>query len=395
MSDEFLIKCERMDNFGRGIGKINGKIIFVPDFFIGEEAVVKVFSDKKSFMEGKIISLKKESIHRICAKCKYDECGCALKNLSYEKTLEYKKEKVYDVLKRIGGVSFDIKTIVPSKNMYGYRNKVTLKVRNGKIGYFKNNSNELISIDKCLIASSRINKIIEVIRGENLALVEEIIIKDMDEVMVIIKGMMDITNIKKYADSIFINDNLVYGKEKILKTIGDYKFLISKDAFFQINSDVAEELYLKIAEYAGVLENAVDLYCGTGTIGLFLSKNFKKVVGVEINKEAVLCADENKKSNKVNNVEFMCGDANKLVKKLKADVVIVDPARSGLTKEGINNILDINPQRIIYVSCNPISLARDLKEFGRSYDIKDVVLFDMFPWTYHVETVCVLTNKVL
>ena len=171
--------------------------------------------------------------------------------------------------------------------------------------------------------------------------------------------------------------------------------MISKEAFFQNNRDVAEELYLKIAEYAGVLENAVDLYCGTGTIGLFLSKNFKKVVGVEINKEAVLCADENKKSNKVNNVEFMCGDANKLVKKLKADVVIVDPARSGLTKEGINNILDINPQRIIYVSCNPISLARDLKEFGRSYDIKDVVLFDMFPWTYHVETVCVLTNKVL
>ncbi len=395
MDKKVLVKCERLDNFGRGIGKVSDKIIFVPNLLPSEEAIVEIVSDKKNYMNGEIISLKKQSLDRVCSNCSYNSCGCSLKSLSYEKTLEYKREKVKDILKRIGGIDFDIKSIVPSDNIFGYRNKISLKVVDGKIGYFKNNSNDLIEIDKCVVATDRINEVIGVLKKCDLSLVFEIIIKDMDELMIIINGKMDVNSLKPFADSIYMNDKLVYGKEKVLKNVLDYKFYVSKDAFFQINDDVTKKLYLKVLEFAGKGDNVLDLYCGTGTISLLLSKQFKKVTGIEINKEAVSCANENKKLNNIRNINFMCGDANKLTKNLMADVIVVDPARSGLMKDGIKNILNIKPKKIVYVSCNPLSLARDLRELTQFYDVKKIELYDMFPWTHHVEVVSLLCLKTL
>ncbi len=393
--DEVLVKCEKLDHFGRGLGHILGKIIFVPNLLPNEEALVKIVLDKKKYMVGEIIKLVKKSDDRIVPKCSYENCGCAIKCLNYPKTLEFKKNKVTEILKRYGNLENVIKEIVPSDNIYGYRNKITLKVKGGKIGYFKNGTNELIEINRCEISSEKSNKIIEVLKKCDLSKVCEIIIKDFGEVMIIIKGDMDIEVLKPLTTSIYMNDRLVYGNENIIAQLGDFKFYVSKDSFFQVNTEVALKLYNKVLEY---LDNSsgksiLDLYSGTGTISLFLSKYFKEVTAIEINEEAVRCAFLNKELNNISNVRFICGDVSKEIHKLSADNIVVDPPRSGLTIDGINDILKINPERLIYVSCDPMTLARDLKLLGENYEVKEVTLFDMFPWTYHVESVCLLIRK--
>lgn len=393
--EEVLVKCERLDHFGRGLGYVSGKIIFVPDLLPNEEALVKIVLDKKKYMVGEVVQLIKKSGNRIIPKCGYDKCGCALKSLDYFKTLEFKKEKVTDILKRYGEIEGVVKEIIPSGNIYAYRNKITLKVKDGKIGYFKNGTNDLIEISRCEIASEKSNEIINILKGSDLSKVREVIIKDFGEIMLIIKGDMDIEVLKPLVSSIYINDNLVYGKENIIANLDDFQFYVSKDSFFQVNMDVALKLYNKVLEYLDKTlgKRVLDLYCGTGTISLFLSKYFDEVTGIEINEEAVKCAFLNKKLNNVSNVRFICGDVSKEIHNLKADNIVVDPPRSGLTIEGINDILKINPDRVVYVSCDPMTLARDLKLLKEKYIVQEVTLFDMFPWTYHVESVCLLLRK--
>ena len=159
--------------------------------------------------------------------------------------------------------------------------------------------------------------------------------------------------------------------------------------------NIALKLYNKVLEYLDSGDNVLDLYCGTGTISLFLSKYFDRVIGIEINEEAVRCANLNKKLNHISNAEFICGDASKKIHHLKfqADSIVVDPPRSGLTSDGINDILKINPKKLVYVSCDPMTLARDLKLLKSNYEVKEVTLFDMFPWTYHVESVVLCIKK--
>ncbi len=393
--EEVLVKCERLDHFGRGLGHVSGKIIFVPDLLPNEEALVKIVLDKKKYMVGEVVQLIKKSGNRIIPKCGYDKCGCALKSLNYFKTLEFKKEKVTDILKRYGEIEGVVKEIIPSGNIYAYRNKITLKVKDGKIGYFKNGTNDLIEISRCEIASEKSNEIINILKGSDLSEVREVIIKDFGEIMLIIKGDMDIEVLKPLVSSIYINDNLVYGKENIIANLDDFQFYVSKDSFFQVNMDVVLKLYNKVLEYLdkALGKRVLDLYCGTGTISLFLSKYFDEVTGIEINEEAVKCAFLNKKLNNVSNVRFICGDVSKEIHNLKADNIVVDPPRSGLTIEGINDILKINPDRVVYVSCDPMTLARDLKLLKEKYIVQEVTLFDMFPWTYHVESVCLLLRK--
>ena len=393
--EEVLVKCERLDHFGRGIGHILGKIIFVPNLFPSEEALVKIVLNKKKYMVGEVIQLIKKSSDRIESNCPYESCGCALKSIKYEKTLAFKKNKVINILKKYGDLENVVKEIVFSANVYGYRNKISLKVKGGKLGYFKNGSNELIEINRCEIASKRSNEIIKVLKECDLSKVYEIIIKDFGEVMIIIKGNMNIELLKPFSDSIYMNDKLVYGKENVIARLGDLKFYVSKDSFFQVNMNIALKLYNKVLEYLDRGNNVLDLYCGTGTISLFLSKYFDRVMGIEINEEAIKCANLNKKLNHISNAEFICGDASKKIHNLKfqADSVVVDPPRSGLTSDGINDILKINPKKLVYVSCDPMTLARDLKLLKSNYEIKEVTLFDMFPWTYHVESVVLCIKK--
>lgn len=390
------VKCEKLDNFGKGITYIDNKITFIPDFLPSETADIKITKNKKKYADGVIDKLITKSKDRINPKCPYNSCGCSLKCLNYNKQLEYKNKKVEDILLKYSNIKPKINNIVESKNIYNYRNKVTLKALN-KVGYCKNKSREIIEIDRCELASEKINSIIAILNHEDLTKVKEITIKDFDETMVSITGNLDITRLKEKADIIFINNKLVHGHEFTTTTIDNLTFKVSKDSFFQVNKFLLSKLYNQVIEYAGKDKNkkVLDLYCGTGTITLLLSKYFKNVVGIEINKEAIICANENKKINKIKNVSFICGDVSKNIHNLNSDIIVVDPPRSGLSEKTIIDILKINPEKIIYVSCDVITLARDLKVLNNNYDVVEVSPYDMFPHTYHVECVSLLCRKNL
>ena len=389
-----IIKGERLDDKGRAVTKIDGKITFVSNLLPNEEAEVKIINIKKKYNEAKVLKLLKTSSERVVPKCPYLNCGCQLKHLNYQKQLEYKQNKVKEILKKFGNITPKINKIVYDNNINHYRNKITLKVQNN-VGFFQNHTNSFIPIKRCELVSEKVNNLIKELNQKDLSKVTEITIKDFDDIMLIIKGDMDISNLS--AKVIYLNDKLMTKDKFVMVKLKGLTFKISKEAFFQVNTYMTEKLYDLALNYLkpDKTKTVLDLYCGTGTISLILSKHFKKVIGIELNKEAIDCAQENKKINKINNVNFICGDASKEIKKVqdKIDYIIVDPPRSGLTKEGIGHILKLNPKKVVYISCDPITLARDLNLLKEYYDIKEVTPVDMFPNTYHVENVAVLVRK--
>ncbi len=390
--EKILVKCDRLDNFGRGIVKVDNKVMFVRNLLPNEEAYVFKTLEKKKFMEGKVIEIIKTSSDRCTGKCRNEDCGCDLKHLKYSKQLEYKEDKVKNIILKFLNMDNVVRPIVCGNKNWNYRNKVTLKVQ-GKCGYYKNKTHDFVAIERHELANEKINEIISLLNKENLNNVTEIVIKSYDEVMIVITGKMNIDNLKKHADSIYMNNSCVYGKKYVYNHINNLKFLVGKEAFFQVNDEITEKLYNEVLNNIDG-NNVLDLYCGTGTISLFLAQKVKNVLGIEINKDAVECANLNKKINNINNVNFICGDVSKQIYNLsfKPDSIVVDPPRAGLTKQAINDILKINPKKIIYVSCDPVTLARDIKLLDK-YDVIKVTPFDMFPQTHHVECVCVLKLK--
>lgn len=390
----YKVKCDRLDDMGNGIAFIDDKITFVNNFLPGEEADVEIKVNKKKFAKGEVINLICESNGRVKPKCPYLNCGCHLKHLNYEKQLEFKENKVKNILKRYANIVPKINKIIPSDNLSGYRNKITLKV-NGYVGYHENESNNIITISRCELASEKMNEIIKILNSMDLSKVNQITIKEFDGIMLVIDGKLDIKPLEPLASSIYMNDILVYGDEYIETKINDLKFKVSKNSFFQINNKVMEKLYDLAISYCGDNYNkkVLDLYCGVGTITLLLSKHFKEVIGIEINSEAIKCANINKEINNISNINFICGDASLETKKMDADIIVVDPPRKGLTSYGIDDILRIGPERLVYISCDPMTLARDLNILKEFYDVMEVTPVDMFPNTYHVETVTLLIKK--
>ena len=410
MRDEF--KIFRLDNFGRGISYYNGKIIFIENALDGENVDAEVIESKKKIDEAICKRIIDSSIYRVKPKCPYyDECGgCNIMHMDYMKQLKFKEEKVRALLKKFADVDDDhVKEIIPTKES-GYRNKITLKVENGKIGFYKRKTYDLVNIEKCLMASPKINEIIKVLNGLKYNDIEEITIKStsLNESMVIFKvtnkANIDTDYYKKKLEDVtdtFVlvkgdKTKTIFGKGYITDKVGEYYFKISSLAFFQVNMYGIEKLYDKVKEYGSLQtnENVLDLYCGTGTIGIYLSGNSKSVKGLEINGEAVEDAKDNIKLNNIVNVEVEKKDVSKEIDKYKdIELVVLDPPRSGLSKKALNNILDINPNRIVYVSCDPGTLARDIDYLKEYYNLKEVTPVDMFPNTYHVECVCLLMKK--
>lgn len=382
---EYQVTIKKLDHFGRGICKIEGIVTFVADALPLEEVVISITKKKKNYNEGKVLKYITKSPERVIYPCSIKHCACQIQCLSYEKQLEYKHQKVQEILHKFYG-NVLINDIVRSSNTKNYRNKITLKF-NKELGYVRNKSNEIISINKCWLVSEKINQIILELKKLNLIGVEEVIIRLADKNMVILKGKTKIKYIPT-VDNLYINDKLVYGEGYIIQKLGFLSFKIYGNAFFQINKDVALKIYMKIGNFVKVknIKTITDLFCGTGTISLFLSQ-WANVTGIEINKDAVKSANENKKLNAINNVNFICGDANKY--KIKSDMVIVDPPRGGLSKKGIDNIKKSKVQYLVYVSCNPITLARDLKLLS-NFKVIEITPYDMFPNTYHVECLCIL-----
>ena len=399
---------DRLNHQGKGICLVDSRVVFVSDCLPRERVKIKIDHVSKKFVSGVVIDRLSDSSSRVDVKCPYySSCGgCDIMHMSYSFQHDFKFNKVTDIIRKFVHEDIKINEVVYDEQFY-YRNKATFHVKEG-IGFYKDKTYDLIDIDKCLISSIEINSVLSVLKKMNLSNVESVVVRSSHfdkSVMVIfsIVGKVDegylIDSLKDIVSSIYIKKDkykLIYGSEYIADKIGDLKFVISPDSFFQVNTPMAYKLYSKVRDYAGNLDdsNVLDLYCGTGTIGLFVGG--KSLIGVEINESAIHDANINKDLNNISNCKFICGDSGKVLKGLDKnfDVVIVDPPRSGLSELSINEVISVGAKRVIYVSCDPVTLARDLNIFKGFYDIKEISLFDLFPNTNHVESVCLLVKRV-
>lgn len=408
--DKFY-KIEKLDHQGRGIIKDGTSIIFVENALPDEIVKIQIDKEKKNIKEAHVLSYEKMSPFRIESVCPYaSQCGgCDLLHMPYEKQLEWKEAKVKEIMHKFIGsdVDFPIQSIVGSEPFL-YRNKATFQV-DSNIGYFKKKSNQIVPIQYCHLVDSKINELLTVLSNIKLDGCDKVMIRssrNLDQIMVAFYTNTDLNRheiidaLKEYVSSIYIinkKEECIYGLPKIQEKIGNFTFYISPDSFFQVNSNQAKKLYDIVLQYAQLshFDSLLDLYCGTGTIGLYLSPYCKEVLGVEINKEAVLDAKENQKLNQVFNAEFICSDVAKIVDKIekKYSVIVVDPPRSGLDPKTISYLKKWKSKRIVYVSCDPVTLARDLNQLKEVYDIKELTPVDMFPQTNHVESVCLLVLR--
>lgn len=390
------IKINSYDHEGRGIGKIDGKVVFVPNTIPGEEVEVEIINNKKNYLEGKVINYLTRSSKRIESKCPYfDKCGgCSYLHLDILDEENVKKNNVINIIKKYANL--DINPTFISSKEYNYRNKIELKIKDNMWGYYNNSSHDFIRIDNCLIAKKSINNIInnrDLFKINNGEIVirsnynDEIIIKinTYDEYKIDIDKLRENNKIV----GIIVNNKLVYGEDSYIEMLGKYLFKVNINSFFQINLDILNKVFELIGKETN--GNVVDLYCGVGTLGIAASKD--KLYGIEVIPEAVKDAIYNSKINKQDNL-YLLGDSSNIKEiKDKIDTIIVDPPRSGLNKKTLDNITSILANKIIYMSCNPLTLARDLNVLRENYNVEDFYILNMFPRTKHVECFCILERK--
>lgn len=394
-------KIEKLDNFGRGISHINNKIVFISNALEDEVVDATTTYSNKKFDEAKVNEIIEVSRMRIKPICPYfDICGgCNLLHMNYDDQLKFKYNKVKDIIFKYLKENIKVNDVIYS-NQFNYRNKASFEVKE-KLCYKMRKSTNLVDINYCYLLDNNINDIVHVLNNLNLKNINNITIRTGEEdIMVIISGNPTqeiIDALKEKARSIYVNDKLVYGRSNIVSKIGNYEFFVSDKSFFQVNKYNVKNLYDKVLEYAELTgnENILDLYCGTGTIGIYLSKYAKSVIGIEVNEQAIFDANVNKNKNNIENISFICdttSNINNIVNN-DFDVIIVDPPRSGLDKNTINFLINSKAKRIVYVSCDIMTLVRDLNILKQDYDIREITPVDMFPNTYHVETVCILERK--
>ena len=396
--EELLI--EKLDNQGRGICYYKGKITFVANALPGDIVKIKITKETKKYNEAEVKELVKKSPQRVDSLCPYfGKCGgCDLLNMNYESSFVYKKEKLFSILLKYADVSSFIKVIISSKKLE-YRNKITLKVINGKYGYYESSSHNLIEIDNCLLAEKAINRFLKDIKYLNVKNGEVTIRSNYNnELLIWIKTK---EKVKPYVEylmknhkivGIVINEETYYGDNSFIEIINHQLFSVSYNSFFQVNRNTCSKLFKLINEYVSSGDIVLDLYCGVGTLGINASSKASKVYSIEIVKNAIINATVNAKINKRNNILFMLGDVKKELPKIKdkINIIIVDPPRAGLDKSVVKTILNIKADKIIYTSCDPMTLARDIKLLSGKYSLEFVNLLDMFPFTQHIESVCLL-----
>ena len=396
------MKIERFDDLGRGISYINNKVTFI-DKVVPEDIVeVELTKEKKKYNEAKLIKIIKPSPLRIDAKCPYfSKCGgCQLQNISYKDTIKYKKEKIINLFSKHNIVINP--EVITNTNPYNYRNKITLKVNNYKIGFYINKTHNLVEINKCLLANPAINASIPLIKRFNICNGEVTIRCNQNtEILIVINSNdnlnIDITYLKSKIKlvGIVVNNKTYYGENSLFERMNNLLFKISYDSFFQINPYIASKLFQIISDNIDSSNKVLDLYCGVGTLSLMAAKKAQKVLGIEVVPNAIINALFNARINDLNNTQFVINDASTAISKIKPDFnkIIVDPPRSGLTKNIIDVLLKIKPDAIIYVSCDPQTLVRDFTLLSSIYEIKKSYILDMFSYTYHIETILILTKK--
>lgn len=415
--------CVDMSVDGQGIAKSGELVVFVKGMIKGETADVRIIKEYKNYSIGIIDTLIDKSEHRIEPDCPiaYKCGGCDYRHIDYDYQLVLKKEVLLNTLK-----GYTVHDICPCKNRYYYRNKVQIPLRDNKMGFYRKNSNDIVQFDDCLIESKLANSIIsdlkELLDDSQKKYIRHIIIKhgyETDEIMIgFIVNSFDIelnevvnALINKYSciKSVILNLNesdsnvilgtdekLLYGKDYIEDIYDGIRIRLSLKSFYQINHEMMNKLYSKVCELAKPDNKTIlDLYCGIGTISLYLARKAKEVIGVEIVKEAVDNAKDNALLNNIDNCDFILADAAKNMDEYirDKDLVIVDPPRKGISKQLIDSLIHSNNKEIIYVSCNPATLKRDLDLLRDYYNIGEIYPFDMFPYTNHVECVSLLIRK--
>lgn len=433
---------------GEGIAKIDNFTIFIQGAIKGEKVKILIVKVLSSHAFGKILEIIDKSEKRQDADCStYKRCGgCNLRHIKYEETLKMKQNAVQSLVNKTLKNKIIVQETVGMENPFHYRNKAQYPLGINKdgepvIGVFASRTHEVIPMEKCLIQNSQSEEIakyvLDFIKQNNISIYNEqtgkglfrhIVIKvgiKTNQIMCVlvvngksipketqlinelirkfpqIKTIVKNINMKN-TNVILGQENInIYGDGYIEDKLGEFVFKISPLSFYQVNPVQAEKLYNLGVEMAQISkkDTVFDLYCGIGTISLFMAKYAKKVYGIEIIKEAVDAANENAKVNGVTNTEFYAGDVevvlDDLINKqgITADIVMFDPPRKGLDKNSINNILKIKPKKIVYISCNPATLIRDLAEFEETYEIRTIVPVDMFPWTSNVECVALMNRK--
>lgn len=448
-NDIVTITIEDMGHDGEGIGKIDGYPFFVKDAVIGDKIEAKVMKAKKNYAYARLMRLLEPSPFRVETRCAYArQCGgCQIQALSYEEQLRFKENKVRNHLMRIGGFSdVPIQEVIGMEEPFFYRNKAQFPVgrdKEGNIiaGFYASRTHTIINNRKCYLGvdvnEEILNKVIDYINACNIepydettgkGLVRHVLIRygfASKEIMVCLvvngnrlpkaevlidslrelEGMTSITiNINKKHTNVILGEEirLLWGQTYITDSIGEVKFQISPLSFYQVNPVQTKKLYERALEYAGLTgaETVWDLYCGIGTISLFLAQKAKQVYGVEIVPQAIEDARKNAELNGIQNASFYVGKAEEVLPEkyeqdgIYADVIVVDPPRKGCEESLLCTMVEMGPKRIVYVSCDSATLARDVKWLGEhGYEMERVTVVDQFGMTVHVETVALLIRK--
>ena len=437
-NDIFEIEITGMTEDGSGVGRAEGLAVFVPYTIIGEKVRVLITKVLKTYAFAKLLEVIEPSENRLKSECPYFyKCGgCQLWHMDYSAELGYKQKKVEDAILRIGKIDTEVSPIVGCDLTERYRNKVQLPVSENGIGFYRRNSHDVIDMDDCLLQTEQAKKIVDIVRDwikkyeikaydekENNGILRHIYLREGKEgvLLTLVVTDKDVPNINKLINSLKTdvvgivlninskNTNVVLGRENITvfgkgtlaDKIGDVEFEISPNSFYQVNALQTYKLYDIARNMADLKGNETlwDMYCGIGTIGQFMASKPGRIVGVEIVPEAIEDAKRNAVRNDIKNAEYYCGAAEDLAdglikKGLKPDVVILDPPRKGCDEKLLNTVVGANPERIVYVSCKPSTLARDLKYLtDKGYNVKKIVPVDMFPRTSHVECCVLLCRK--
>ncbi len=416
VGEEVIVTPHALGSKGEAIAKHKGLVIFIYGGALPEEEVeVRIIKVKKNYAQAELLKVRSASPDRVEPPCPYfGKCGgCQIQNWNYARQLVYKRQKVVDALERIGHfTNLAVADCVPSPTEYHYRNKVQLPVVGGEVGLYAAQSHDVVPIERCLIHCELGEEVFSKVKEFTFEGLRHILIKSSGESLVVfitrkrvvteelaekvmatcpeVVGVVE--NINQREDNVILGTGyrLVRGRDWIEEELLGCRFRISPHAFFQVNSQQAERLYSKVIELAGVNESTsvLDAYCGVGTLAILLSQKAGRVLGIECVEGAVEDARKNAELNGSTNCEFMVGRVEKLIGGIDdCDVVVVNPPRKGCDGVVLESLLGRLPEKIIYVSCNPATLARDLEILSRSYNLDSVVPFDMFPQTTHVETV--------
>ena len=446
---EYVVDIVDIGQGGVGIGKYEGFTVFVEGGLIQDKVKVRINKSKKNYAVGDIVEIIEKSpfrVDRICSDDLKDCGGCQIQELDYNKQLELKTNEVKQVISRIGKLeNVEIHETIGMQSPCRYRNKAQFPIQNingsTAIGFYKKKSHDVIPTDMCVIQHDINDKIIKIIKtyiqAYNVSIYNETthtgVLRHLvtkvgfttNEVMVVlvangtnlphlnelasvlkenIPGFKTLVlNVNKAKTNVILGkeNKVIYGNGKINDYIGDLVFEISPLSFFQVNPVQTEVLYNKALEYAELKENdtVFDIYCGIGSISLFLAQKATKVYGIEIVEDAIKDAKINAKLNNLNNVEFYVGKAEEVVPNMfsegkTANVVVVDPPRKGCDEKVLDTIVSMKPDRVVYVSCNPSTLARDLAYLDeRGYKCVEIQPVDMFPHTMHVECCAKIVKK--